>query len=154
MRAAMGLICGVVLGLTATQALAQNQIYSWVDKNGVKHYADKPNSPQAAKARNVQVKQPKTSDADVSVPAEQQAKQDANDPTKDWKTDEQGNKVAPNRTAACEAAQRNLKVLSDPNQMALQKDAQGKTTVLDGKSKEQAFQRAQDDVQLFCAPQQ
>lgn len=41
----------VLVGLTAAAPLvaapAQKQVYTWVDKNGVRHYADHPGSPNA-----------------------------------------------------------------------------------------------------------
>jgi len=141
------LICGSVFAQSEG-----TQVYKWVDRNGVTHYADKPNSPQAARGVEVKVKQPLSSETQTSTPvAEPSVAQ--NDPTKNWESDENGNKIPPNRTSACEVARKNLNVLTDQSQIALQTDAQGKPTVLEGAAKQNALKRANDDIALFCAPQ-
>ena len=130
------------------------QVYKWVDRNGVTHYADKPNSPQAARGIEVKVKRSLTDEGQTTPTT---AKDDAPvaqaDPTKNWESDENGNKIPPNRTSACEVARKNLNVLNDQSQIALQNDAQGKPTVLEGAAKQNALKRANDDIALFCAPQ-
>lgn len=144
------LICGSVFA--QTEGI---QVYKWVDRNGVTHYADKPNSPQAARGVEVKVKQPLSSGTQNPTPAPTPTESSLaqNDPTKNWESDENGNKIPPNRTSACEVARKNLTVLTDQSQIALQTDAQGKPTVLEGAAKQNALKRANDDIALFCAPQ-
>lgn len=148
------LIAGLLLsGSVVAQDLLPAQVYKWVDRNGVTHYADKPNSPQAARSVEVKVKRSLTDQTSSSAPLPPEQSTASNDPTKNWETDENGNKIPPNRTSACEVARKNLAVLTDQSQIALQNDAQGKPTVLDGAAKQNALKRAQDDINLFCAPQ-
>lgn len=148
----LALIVGLFLSGSVVAQDTPAQVYKWVDRNGVTHYADKPNSPQAARSVEVKVKRSLTDE--TSAPATSTAEPAvSSDPTKNWETDENGNKIPPNRTSACEVARKNLAVLTDQSQIALQNDAQGKPTVLDGAAKQNALKRAQDDINLFCAPQ-
>lgn len=147
----------LILSLFLSAAVAAQsrgtQVFKWVDRNGVTHYADKPNSPQAVRGVDVKVKQPLNAEAQTPTPSEPKPSVAQNDPTKNWESDENGNKIPPNRTSACEVAQKNLHVLNDQSQIALQNDAQGNPTVLEGAAKQNALKRAQDDINLFCAPQ-
>ncbi len=150
----LALIAGLLLSGSVVAQDPPAQVYKWVDRNGVTHYADKPNSPYAARSVEVKVKRSLTDQ--MSPPTSQSPPEQStasNDPTKNWETDENGKKIPPNRTSACEVAQKNLAVLTDQSQIALQNDAQGKPTVLDGAAKQNALKRAQDDINLFCAPQ-
>lgn len=141
-------------GSVGAQQTADTQVYKWVDRNGVTHYADKPNSPQAARSVEVKVKRPLGEEsATTSANPPPTLPPEKNDPTAQWEQDENGNKIPPNRTSACEVARKNLNVLTDQSQIALQTDAQGKPTVLEGAAKQNALKRAQDDINLFCAPQ-
>lgn len=147
----IALIAGLLICGSVCAQSEGTQVYKWVDRNGVTHYADKPNSPQAARGVEVKVKQPLSSESPTPTPAVETTAQ--NDPTKNWESDENGNKIPPNRTSACEVARKNLNVLTDQSQIALQTDAQGKPTVLEGAAKQNALKRANDDIALFCAPQ-
>lgn len=147
------LIAGLLLSGSVVAQDLPAQVYKWVDRNGVTHYADKPNSPQAARSVEVKVKRSLTDETSTPAPSTPEQSTASNDPTKNWETDANGNKIPPNRTSACDVARKNLAVLTDQSQIALQNDAQGKPTVLDGAAKQNALKRAQDDINLFCAPQ-
>lgn len=129
------------------QTNTTTQVYKWKDKNGVTHYADKPNSPNLSHGVDVKVKRPTN---DTEVAATPVTEKSSNDPTQHWETDENGNKIPPNKAAGCDVAKKNLSVLQDTNQVALKNDASGKPTVLDGAAKAGAIQKAQDDINLFC----
>lgn len=146
------LIVGLMLSGSVVAQSEPQQVYKWVDRNGVTHYADKPNSPQAARGIEVKVKRSLLDEGQTVAPVPEKPAVE-NDPTKNWESDANGNKIPPNRTSACEVARKNLNVLNDQSQIALQNDAQGKPTVLEGAAKQNALKRANDDIALFCAPQ-
>lgn len=147
------LLVGLMMSGSVFAQSEPTQVYKWVDRNGVTHYADKPNSPQAARGIDVKVKRSLIDQEQTSTAAKDDSHVAQNDPTKNWESDDNGNKIPPNRTSACEVARKNLSVLNDQSQIALQNDAQGKPTVLDGAAKQNALKRANDDINLFCAPQ-
>lgn len=147
------LLVGLMMSGSVFAQSEPTQVYKWVDRNGVTHYADKPNSPQAARGIDVKVKRSLIDQEQTPTAAKDDSHVAQNDPTKNWESDDNGNKIPPNRTSACEVARKNLSVLNDQSQIALQNDAQGKPTVLDGAAKQNALKRANDDINLFCAPQ-
>lgn len=147
------LLMGLMMSGSVFAQSDSAQVYKWVDRNGVTHYADKPNSPQAARGIEVKVKRSLTDEGQTPTAAKDDAPVAQTDPTQNWESDENGKKIPPNRTSACEVARKNLNVLNDQSQIALQNDAQGKPTVLEGAAKQNALKRANDDIALFCAPQ-
>lgn len=152
MKVGLSILVLLFSGSVCAQQTADTQVYKWVDRNGVTHYADKPNSPQAARSVEVKVKRP-LGEESAATSANPTPTPEKTDPTAQWEQDENGNKIPPNRTSACEVARKNLTILNDTSQIALQRDAQGNPTVLDGVAKQNALKRAQDDINLFCAPQ-
>lgn len=127
-------------------AQAQSSVYKWVDKKGVTHYSDKPNSLNGATEMKFGKKEVTLTSEDLT----QTSSPSTEDPTKDWEVDSNGNKVAPNRQAACDVAKRNVEVLSDPAQIPMRHDAEGRPTILQGKEKEEQLNKAKSEVEKFC----
>ena len=126
------------------------KVYTWVDKNGHRHYSDQPAAPQTARRIDVRVSQSRqvTDQGDKDKASSASAPEDE---TKNW---EQGatpdEKIAPTRDAACTVAQKNLKVLEDGSRTAYKRDAAGNPVALEGDARAAEVARAQKDVDAYC----
>lgn len=148
------LILALLVGGVVSPALAQ-KVYVTVDKNGMKHYSDKPSV--NAKEVRLDVSQPASGNgmSDQASTAKKPTLEVDNpveDPlTAGWEQGSAPNeKIAPSKQAACDLAKRNLSVLSDSSQFALTRDDQGNAQVMDKDKRSEALALAQENVSSYC----
>lgn len=132
MKASLFALLVVCLGVGVTPVGAQ-QVYSWTDANGVKHFSDTPPAdPKAAKKLNVH--NGVTSAEEEAAPAE----------TKE------GPKLAAAAGYSAEDIKRNCEI-ARKNSESLEKSRPGEDADVDMKiSFQQNLGKAQDQVKLFC----
>jgi Domain of unknown function (DUF4124) len=70
----------ILLGLAVTLVAQSQEIYRWVDKNGVVHYSDQPDSPNA---QLINVIEPNAYEAQESAPAADNGPGDSDEPEYD-----------------------------------------------------------------------
>lgn len=160
---------GLLLGSLAVPASAQvvygprpkpksdGTVYTWVDANGVRNYAD------AALASPGEFARASAKDVRLSLPAEHRrgnfgqtqdpepAPRSTDEMTAAWEDGANpGEKLAPTRAAACEVAKRNVAILSDRSKPAYVRDASGQPVQLDAQGRAERLAQAQADQQAYC----
>ena len=144
----------LVLLCTSASAIAAQQVYSWTDANGVKHFTDSPPPPNV-NAQKIHVRGSVTSeeseapspsaadDADIAKanqppPAQTQAisRSLADSPE--------------NRAKQCQTAKSNVKILEGSYPVSAPPGADGKAQVLDEKGRKDALARAHEQVAFYC----
>ena len=152
------LISVCILSSTINNANAQSKsvedkVYVWIDAKGVKHYGDaslaSPSEFARSKTRNLRLSMPESDIPQLSEKATENTNTDKL--TSNW---EQGanpdERLAPTRTAACEVAQRNVRVLLDESQPAYVRDSSGNPVALDAQGRADRLAQANKDVSSYC----
>lgn len=141
---------------------SDDQVYTWVDSKGVRHYGDgstaTANEFVRSQSRGVQLTMSAESRANFGRPIEAGATTEEPAPastdkmTSNWEDGANpGEKLAPTRSAACEVAKRNVSVLSDASQPAYVRDASGNPVALDSAGRAERLDQANRDVSAYCA---
>jgi len=143
---------------------ADDKVYTWVDKKGIRHYVDgSATAPsEFAKSRSKEVRLMMSSDQRESFSrGGSERSQENRDAPKNESTDkmtsswERGaapdEKLAPTRAAACEVARRNVSVLADTSQPAYVRDSSGNPVPLDSAGRALKLDQANRDVASYCS---
>ena len=144
----------LVLLAAGAPAMASQQVYSWTDANGVKHFSDSP-PPANVNAQKIKVRGSLTTDegqaqavvADASqkpVEGQPPATTPANNPNKPLIDSPE------NRARQCQMARSNLELLKSNFQVSAPQGDDGKAQVLDDPGRKAALDRATDQVAFYC----
>jgi len=139
----------LVLLAVGLPAVAAQQVYSWTDANGVKHFSDSP-PPASVNAHKIKVRGGVTSqDATLPVVADATPK-----PADAVAASGQPGKPMvdspENRARQCKMAQSNLELLRSNYQVSAPQGDDGKTQVLDEAGRKASLDRATDQVSFYC----
>lgn len=128
MRLMPGLAALLALGLAAAPALAQDPVYTWVDANGVRHYAQTPPDGVRYETRGIRDSRVGTSTA----------------------TPPPGPTRTTEEVIACDRARVALQQLSGPALVQMDKDGDGTPETLTAEEKAQQRRLSEQAVAAYC----
>lgn len=129
MRFLAGLITTLALVAASPQLQAQDPVYTWVDGNGVRHYAQTP--PEGVKYETRGVR-------DQTVGSEA------------TKAPEPGAPQRPDDRVACERARLSLDQLNSDVPLEMDKDGDGKPEPIDTDQRAEQKRLAEQAVRAYC----
>ncbi|MGL6291720.1 MAG: DUF4124 domain-containing protein [Silanimonas sp.] len=130
MRFLAGLITTLALVAASPQLQAQDPVYTWVDGNGVRHYAQSP--PEGVKYETRGVR-------DQTVGSEATKAPEASGPQR------------PDDRMACERARLSLDQLNSDVPLEMDKDGDGKPEPIDDAQRAEQKRLAEQAVRAYCA---
>jgi hypothetical protein len=142
----------LVLLCTSASAIAAQQVYSWTDANGVKHFTDSPPPPNV-NAQKIHVRGSVTSEeAETPAPsaADEEPKPNTPPPATTQAISRSLADSPENRAKQCQTAKSNVKILEGSYPVSAPPGADGKAQVLDEKGRKDAVARANEQVTFYC----
>jgi hypothetical protein len=129
MRRPAGIAVLLALGLAAAPAFAQDPVYTWVDGNGVRHYAQTPPDGVKYEVRGVR---------DRAVGTEATPAPEAEGPER------------PDDRVACERARLSLEQLNSDVPLEMDRDGDGTMERLDDAQRAEQRRLAEQAVRAYC----
>jgi hypothetical protein len=141
----------LVLICTSASAIAAQQVYSWTDANGVKHFTDSPPPPNV-NAQKIHVRGSVTSEdaAPAASPADEEPAPNSPPPAQTQKISSALADSPENRAKQCQTAKSNVQILQGSYPVSAPPGADGKAQVLDEKGRKDAVARANEQVTFYC----